>query len=158
MYACREVNGAIGGRLARSRSITPPPITTRRQTDATLTDSLLVSGLLEFRQCSALVLSELFPYFARCPEQFAEYQKCRAHFGAPVPSKSPPRARYKFTRSRRREARICVSWTFAATFSPVRRKMVNMSICPCSSCCLPNFTESALLETASPSAPSRLRR
>src|SRR5438874_12418042 len=158
MCAGREANGATGGRLARSRSITPPPITTRTQMDARLTGSLLISGLLEFRLYSALLLSELFPYFAWCPEQFAEHTKSRAHFGAPVPAKSPPRARYRFTRSRRREARICVYWTFAARFSPVRRRTVNMSIWPCSSCCLPNFTESALLETASPSAPSRLRR
>src|SRR4029077_1771986 len=86
-------------------------------------------------------------------------EKYRTHFpGAPVPWKSPPRARYRFTRSRRREARTCVNWTFAARFSPVRRRTVNMSIWPCSSCSLLNLTESALLETASPSAPSRLRR
>src|SRR6266404_8906576 len=83
MCAGREANGATGCRLAKSRSITPPPITTQTQTDARLTGNLLVSGLLKFRLCSALVLSELFPYFAWCQE----HKKCRAHFGAPVPSK-----------------------------------------------------------------------
>jgi hypothetical protein len=65
-------------------------------------------------------------------EFFEWHKKCRAYFsGAPVPWKSPPSARYRFTRSRRREARTCVNCTFAARFSPARRNVVNMSIWPC---------------------------
>jgi hypothetical protein len=77
---------------------------------------------------AALLGSSAASHWLRDPIQAAGRYTYFA--GAPVPLKSPPNARCRFTRSRRRDARTFVFSILAARFSPARRMIVNMSVWP----------------------------